>query len=92
MELLVNLNKKRIEQMQRILQEKFLPTELMIEDESDEHIGHSGARNGAGHFNLKIKSDAFKNKSLIQRHQMIYQALATMMEKDIHALSIKADT
>jgi BolA protein len=53
------------------------------------HVGHAGAKSG-GHFKLIIISEHFKNKSLIERHRIIYDALGALMKTEIHALSIKA--
>lgn len=66
------------------------PTELILEDQSQQHVGHAGAAHGAGHFAVKIVSEAFRGKSVLERHRMIYKALGELMETDIHALSIKA--
>lgn len=45
------------------------------------------------HFNLRVVSDAFKGKNLLDRHRMIYQALdEPMKDGRIHALEIKAET
>jgi len=68
------------------------PEKIEILDESSKHIGHEGAKNGGGHFLLTIVSGNFYEKSTMERHRMIYAALGEMMERDIHALSIKAYT
>jgi BolA protein len=68
------------------------PEKIEILDESSKHIGHEGAKNGGGHFLLTIVSGNFYGKSTMERHRMIYAALGEMMERDIHALSIKAYT
>ncbi len=65
------------------------PTALDIKDDSALHAGHAG-NTGGGHFNLSITSSQFCGKSQIIRHRLIYQALADLMPKRIHALSIKA--
>ena len=49
-------------------------------------------KEGKGHFEVRIVSEAFSGLSRIQRHQHIYSALGTMMESDIHALKIRART
>ena len=68
------------------------PVSLDIIDDSAAHAGHAGARDG-GHFTVRIVSAAFAGKTLIQRHRLIYAALADLMHRDIHALSIsKAKT
>ena len=41
------------------------------------------------HFEAIIVSNVFKDKSIIKQHQIVYKALGDMMNKDIHALSIK---
>jgi len=44
------------------------------------------------HFDAIIVSDAFINQSMIKQHQQVYSALGNMMQKEIHALSIKTFT
>ena len=45
------------------------------------------------HFTVKVISDAFEGKNLLDRHRMIYQALdAPMKDGRIHALEIQATT
>lgn len=66
------------------------PTELLVKDQSHLHAGHEGARDGRGHFDVTIVSDAFADRSRIERHRMVYDALGGLMESDIHALRINA--
>ena len=40
------------------------------------------------HFEAIVISQAFKDKTLIQRHQMVYGSLGDKMQSEIHALSI----
>ena len=40
------------------------------------------------HFEAIVISDLFIEKSLIQRHQMVYSSLGEKMESEIHALSL----
>ena len=56
-------------------------SELDIFDDSDAHIGHSGAKNGAGHFLLTIKSDALNSLSRVAQHQRIYAELDDLIPK-----------
>ncbi len=45
------------------------------------------------HFTVKVISDAFEGKNLLDRHRMIYQALdEPMKDGRIHALEIQAET
>lgn len=82
----------RVEQIRSQLEAAFSPNYLNITDDSHLHAGHAGARDGKGHFTVEIVTDQFAGQSLIKRHRMIYDALAALMETDIHALSIKAKT
>ncbi|MCC7549252.1 MAG: BolA family transcriptional regulator [Burkholderiales bacterium] len=68
------------------------PERVEIYDESGEHVGHEGARGGGGHYQLLIVSDDFLCKAAVARHRMVYQAVADLMHRNIHALAIKAYT
>jgi BolA protein len=85
-------NSARIAMIKQRLTEAFQPESLDIIDESHKHAGHAGARSGMGHFDVIIVSDLFRDKKLLERHRMVYEALGTAMQTDIHALSIKAYT
>ena len=74
------------------LEKHFQPTELLIKDQSHLHAGHEGARDGKGHFDVTIVSQAFDGVNRVQRHRMVYAALGNLIETDIHALRIKALT
>lgn len=73
------------------LEQTLQPELLEIVDHSAAHAGHYGNQ-GGGHYNVTIVSNLFEGKSLVKRHQMIYQALGDMMKQEIHALSINALT
>jgi BolA protein len=68
------------------------PTLLEVEDESHRHVGHAGARDGRGHFRVRIVSAAFEGQGALARHRAVYAALGELMQTDIHALAIDART
>lgn len=68
----------------------FEPTELEVVDESHKHAGHPGARDGRGHFSVKIISPHFAGRNSLERHRMVFAVLDPLMKTDIHALSIRA--
>lgn len=68
------------------------PSEIAIEDESAMHAGHEGAKSGGGHYRLRVISEHFAGLAPLARHRLVYDALADMMQRDIHALSIQALT
>ena len=40
------------------------------------------------HFEVLIVSEAFRGKSRVQRHQLVYAGLGERMREEIHALSM----
>lgn len=80
------------DQIKNLLNTSFSPEKLELIDDSAAHAGHAGARGGGGHYFVTVVSSAFEGKTMVQRHQMIYQALGDMMKHEIHALGINALT
>ena len=66
------------------------PALVEVIDDSAKHAGHSGARDGGGHFRLRIIAAGFTGLGVIARHRLVYDALGTLMKREIHALSIDA--
>ncbi|MGA7750582.1 MAG: BolA family protein [Gallionella sp.] len=66
------------------------PVHLEIIDESHKHAGHAGARDGGGHYVIRIVSAQFAGKNTVTRHRMIYCAIGELMKREIHALTIQA--
>ena len=85
-------NPERIARMRALLTAALEPVALEVIDDSHKHVGHAGARDGRGHFTVAIVSEAFAGKPPLARHRAVYSALGAMMEDDIHALSIRAQT
>ena len=82
----------RLAKIRRELESVFNPTELLVKDQSHLHVGHEGAKDGRGHFDVTIVSTAFEGQNRIQRHRMVYDALTEILATDIHALRIRAFT
>lgn len=67
------------------------PAELSVVDESDQHVGHGGWREGGEtHFRVYILADAFRGKSRVERHRLVNRALAEELADSVHALAIHA--
>ena len=81
---------ERVKTIQERLAAEFSPSHIQVKDQSHLHAGHAGARDGLGHFEVTIVSDAFEGRSRIERHRLIYAALGSLMQTDIHALKINA--
>jgi len=81
---------ERVNTIEKLLKDAFAPTEILVKDQSHLHAGHAGAKEGKGHFDVKIVSDEFAGKSRLNRHRMVYDALGSFMQSDVHALRINA--
>lgn len=84
------MSEERVKLIHARLTEAFEPVELLIKDQSQLHIGHAGAKDGRGHFDVYIVASAFADKNRLQRHRMVHDTLKDLLETDIHALRIKA--
>jgi BolA protein len=84
------MNEDRLTRIEAILRDAFSPKHLLVKDQSHLHAGHAGAEDGKGHYDVTIVSEAFIGQRPLARHRMIYDALGTMMDAEIHALRIDA--
>lgn len=82
--------RSRVERIRQALQAAFSPSRLEVVDDSHKHAGHAGARDGRGHFSVTVVSPAFAGMAPLARHRAVYAALGEMMQRDIHALAIRA--
>lgn len=82
----------RVERIRSELQRALHTDAIELTDDSHRHAGHAGARDGRGHFRVRIVSAEFQGLRPLQRHQLVYRSLGELMQTDIHALSITALT
>ena len=80
----------RAQIIEKLLIDAFSPSEILVKDQSHLHAGHAGAQDGKGHFDVRLVSSQFDGLSRISRHRMVYDALSSYMQSDVHALRIKA--
>jgi BolA family transcriptional regulator, general stress-responsive regulator len=78
----------RVAEIRRRLEQTLAPQQIEVLDESHLHAGHAGAASGMGHFRVHIVSERFAGLNRIQRHRLVYDSLADLMQTDIHALSL----
>ena len=80
--------KTRIEEK---LTAAFQPASLEVIDESANHAGHSGWREGGEtHFRVRIAASAFTGKTRVETHRAINEALSAELGERVHALAIEA--
>jgi BolA protein len=71
--------------------EALRPIRLDVVNESHLHAGHrSSPGTGESHFRVLVVSALFADKSRVERHRMINEALAAELKGKVHALAIKA--
>ena len=80
-----------LEALRERLQTGLDPQELSIRDDSAAHAGHAGAADG-GHYAVRIVSGRFAGRGLLERHRLVYTAVADLLRSGVHALSIDART
>lgn len=83
---------QRVAAIEELLAEAFAPAVVEVADESHRHRGHAGARDGRGHFRVRVVSDQFTGLAPLARHRAVYAVMGDLMTTDIHALSIEALT
>jgi BolA protein len=81
----------KVAEIRLALERELTPLSLEIIDDSARHAGHAGAREG-GHFRVVLVAEAFKGRSQLERHRLVYAAVAPLMGQGVHALSIIART
>jgi BolA family transcriptional regulator, general stress-responsive regulator len=66
------------------------PEKLEVIDESHQHHGHSGWREGGEtHFRVKVVSARFAGVGRLQRHRLVNDLLAQELKDRVHALAIE---
>jgi BolA family transcriptional regulator, general stress-responsive regulator len=80
----------REQRLRQLLEARFTPLQLSIEDQSHLHAGHAGAATGQSHFRVHIVAEAFRGLPALARHRLVYAAVAELLKADIHALTLDA--
>ena len=67
------------------------PEVLEVIDESENHRGHGGYRDGGEtHFRVRVVAAAFAGQNRLARHRMVNALLADELRERVHALAIEA--
>ncbi len=76
------------QKIEQVLRLRLEAVDITVEDESALHAGHAGAASGGGHYRVRIVSPLFSGKNRVERHRLVYAALADEMGGAIHALAL----
>ena len=63
-----------------------------VQDDSEQHRGHAGARGGAGHYTVAVVAESFAGLDRVARHRAVYAAVGDMIPAQVHALVVRAFT
>ncbi len=85
------MNAQVMAQLRSALEQAFSPARLEIIDDSAAHAGHPGSR-GGGHYRVTLVAEAFRGRSPLERHRLVYAAVAPLLAGAVHALNIVART
>jgi BolA family transcriptional regulator, general stress-responsive regulator len=77
--------------IETVLTRALQPMSLQVRDDSEQHAGHAGAREG-GHYTVTLVSERFRGLRPVARHRLVYDALGPLTGVGIHALAIEART
>ena len=65
------------------------PLRLEVIDESEDHRGHAGYRDGGQtHFRIRMASPAFAGLGRVERHRLVHRTLGDIVSR-IHALALE---
>lgn len=65
------------------------PTRLDVIDESEQHRGHGGWREGGQtHFRIRMASPRFAGLSRVEQHRLVNRTLGDLVPR-IHALALE---
>ena len=74
------------------LRAAFEPRAVEVVDDSESHRGHAGFQEGGeSHYNVRIRSEAFKGMNRLARHRAVHGALGPDLIARIHALALDLD-
>ena len=78
-----------IDTIERKLTDAFAPIGLDVRDDSEEHRGHVGFREGVStHVHVTIRAAHFDGMSRVARQRAVMKALAEELAGPVHALSM----
>ena len=79
------------DKIEQVLKNSIKVENFEVKDFTGRHLNHE-QHDGGFHLEAIIVSDEFLEKSLIERHKIVYAALGDLMKHEIHAFSMKTLT
>jgi BolA protein len=78
------------ERLRTKLEAAFAPTELEIIDESEQHRGHGGYREGGEtHFRVRMTAPAFDDMNRVARSRAVHKVVEAELAERVHAMALE---
>ncbi len=76
--------------IEKKLNHQLQPDFLEVIDESEQHRGHGGWREGGEtHFAVRIQAKAFSDLSRVQAHRLVHEIIAEELAGPVHAFRLE---
>ncbi|MEJ6709613.1 MAG: BolA family protein [Amylibacter sp.] len=86
---MIGKNMTMKQRMERKLTDEFQPQTLEIIDESEDHRGHGGYREGGEtHFRVVMRAQSLLGKSRVAQQRAVMSCVKAEMEERVHALAL----
>lgn len=66
--------------------------QMIVEAMPDAEVVIEDLRGDGDHYAAHVTSEAFRGKTRVQQHQMVYKALKGKMGDELHALAVQTAT
>lgn len=81
------------ERIERKLRDALQPERLEVADDSHQHYGHAGWREGGEtHFRVVVVARGFAGMNRVARQRLVYDTLAEELNERVHALQLTCRT
>lgn len=80
-----------IEEIKKLINEKYFPLKLTIKDDSNKHSGHyeDSKQDKLTHVRIIIHSKYFEKMKRIEKYRDVHDLLNNFLKSDLHSVSLK---
>ena len=83
----------RAARIEALLRQHLAPALIRVQDDSQQHAGHAGARpGGQTHYSVLLVSDGFHGQTRIARSRAVHALLGPEFQAGLHALALTLRT
>ena len=85
--------KSRAARIEALLRQHLAPALIRVQDDSQHHAGHAGARpGGETHYSVLLVADSFHGQTRIARSRAVHALLDVEFQTGLHALALTLRT